>query len=96
MAARNEHACDIHPLFTSPTSFRQIRAVHFPTRTAASPQGLGGFAALYPNCGKQKNLLLVYDMHHNFAFFLLFYFASQRAQKCKDTRSLEQRRQDAA
>jgi hypothetical protein len=46
---------------------------------------LGGFAALYPNCGKQKNLLLVYDMHHNFAFFLFFYFASQRAQKCKDT-----------
>jgi hypothetical protein len=76
MAARNEHACDIHPLVTSPTSFRQIRAVHFPTRTAASPQGLGGFAALYPNCGKQKNLLLVYDMHHNFAFFLFLFCKS--------------------
>jgi hypothetical protein len=42
--------------------------------------GLGGLAAARPNCGKQKNLLLVYDMHHNFAFFLFFYFASQRVQ----------------
>jgi hypothetical protein len=84
MAARNEHACDTTPLFTSPTNFRQTRAVHFPTRTAASPQGLGGFAALYPNCRKQKKLSCVYDMRHNFAFFLLFYFASPHAQKCKD------------
>ena len=50
----------------------------------------GGFAAgvwparaLYPTCGKQKKLSYVYDMRHNFAFFLFFYFASQRAQKCK-------------
>jgi len=43
------------------------RAVHFPTRTAASPRGLGGFAAAYPNCGKQKKLSYVYDMRHNFA-----------------------------
>src|SRR5262245_45976827 len=67
MAARNEHACDTTPLFTSPTNFRLTRAVHFPTRTAASPQGLDGFAALYPNCGKQKKLSYVYDMRHNFA-----------------------------
>src|SRR5262245_41180423 len=53
--------------FTSPTNFQQTRAVHFPTRAAASPQGLGGFAALYPNCGKQKKLSYVYDMRHNFA-----------------------------
>src|SRR5262245_19682307 len=33
MAARNEHACDTHPLFTSPTNFQQTGAVHFPTRT---------------------------------------------------------------
>jgi hypothetical protein len=85
MAARNEHACDTTPLFTSPISFRQTRAIHLSNRTAASPHGLGGFAASYPNCGKQKNLPRVNDMRHNFAFFFLFYFASHRAQKCKTT-----------
>jgi hypothetical protein len=37
MAARNEHACDTTPLFTSPTSFQQTRAVTSNTH--------GGFAA---------------------------------------------------
>src|SRR5262245_439755 len=67
MAARDEHACDTPPLFTSPTNFQQTSAVHFPTHAAASPRGLGGFAAVCPNCGKQKKLSYVYDMRHNFA-----------------------------
>jgi hypothetical protein len=81
---------------TSPTNFQQTRAVHFPTRTAASPQGLGGFAALYPNRGKQKNLLLVYDMHHNFAFFLFSILQVSEPKNARTRGSLEQRRQDGA
>src|SRR5262245_28068908 len=65
MAACMRHHSSHHVAHQLPTS----PCIHFPTHAAASPQGLGGFAALYPNCGKQKNLLLVYDMHHNFASF---------------------------
>src|SRR5262245_26231239 len=66
MAARNEHACDtLHLSRRPPASDQPVQ--QFPTRAAASPQGLGGFAALYPNCGKQKKLSYVYDMRHNFA-----------------------------
>jgi hypothetical protein len=86
MAARNEHACDTHPFFTSPSSFPTSPCSPlFEYVRRLRRRGLAAFAAAYPNCGKQKKLSCVYDMRHNFAFFLLFYFASQRAQKCKTT-----------
>src|SRR5262245_57222854 len=47
MVARSEHACDTHPLFTSPTSFRQVRAVTF-QHAAVSPQRVVGFAPCTP------------------------------------------------
>ena len=51
----------------------------------------GGFAAgvwparaLYPTCGKQKKLSYVYDMRHNFAFFLYLLFCKSPRPKMQD------------
>jgi hypothetical protein len=71
------------PLLSSrppPTSGVQAT---FLQRTAASPQGLGGFAAVRPNCGKQKKLSDVYDMRHNFASRCLFILHDLIAENAK-------------
>src|SRR5262245_42436406 len=92
MAACMRHHSSHHVAHQLPTS----PCIHFPTHAAASPQGLGGFAALYPNCGKQKNLLLVYDMHHNFASFFSSILQVSEPKNAKTLGSLEQRRAEAA
>jgi hypothetical protein len=75
------HSSSLHVAHQLPAN----RAVHFPTDAAVSPQGLSGFAALYPNCGKQKNLPRVYDMRHNFASHRLFILHDLISENAKTT-----------
>jgi len=57
--------------------------------------GAGGFAALYPNCGKQKKLSSVYDMRHNFASRRISILHGLIAENARSTRLREQRWRDA-
>jgi len=78
-----------HQLPTSPCS--PVSNTH-----GASPQGLGGFTALYPKCGKQKKLSYVYDMRHNFASHRLSILHDLIVENARQPRLRKQRRQDAA
>jgi hypothetical protein len=69
------HATSILSSRRPPASGKSVQST-FEHARRLRRRGLGGFAALYPNRGKQKNLLLVYDMHHNFAFFLFLFCKS--------------------
>jgi hypothetical protein len=94
MAARNEHACDTPPLFTSPTNFQQTVQSTFQRTRRLRRRGL----AASPPCtqlSKQKNLPRVYDMRHNFASHRLFILHDLISENAKTTARARAKAADA-